>query len=64
MSVEAEIIAEDKRYPLLILRNETDTIGFSVDVDTLALSRVCICHARSVGECVCGAWDFSESEAS
>lgn len=62
--VEAEIIAEDIRYPTLVLRNETDTVGYSVDVDTLTLERVCLCDAWNEDECVCGAWAIAEIEES
>lgn len=56
-NTEIDITYEDPRYPMLILRNDYKTLGYSLNLDTLELSRVCICCAYSAEECVCGAWD-------
>lgn len=48
---------EDVRYPLLIVQGKFGNVGYSLDLETGELRRVCICAARSNNECVCGAWD-------
>lgn len=51
----------DERYPTLVLRSDQfDTVGYSLDLKTGKLERVCICMARSRNECVCGVWDMEE----
>lgn len=59
--ISATIQAEDPRYPLLILESEEfGTVGYWLDISSGVLTRCCICDARSVGECVCGAWDVDD----
>ena len=62
MTVDVEVIAEDERYPILVVYGETWMRGYAIDLSTGELRRICICHARSSSECVCGAWDLEEEE--
>ena len=54
--VEAHISAEDERYPTLVLDGPWGTHGYALNRITGDLRRVCLCHAYSENECVCGAW--------
>lgn len=56
------IAGEDPRYPILVIRNETHSVGYSLDRDTLTLRRICICVAYEASECCCGAWDNYEED--
>ena len=50
--------AEDSRYPTLVLEGPSfGAVGYSLNKLTGELRRVCLCHAHSNSECVCGAWD-------
>lgn len=55
--VTCRITAEDDRYPMLVLQGDGWSRGYWVDKDNGDLTRVCICHAHSSSECLCGAWD-------
>jgi hypothetical protein len=58
LGVTINLVYEDPRYPTLVLESEHfNPLGYSLDLDTGRLSRVCICHAHESTECVCGAWD-------
>ena len=58
LGVESYFSYEDPRYPILVLRSEQfGTVGYNLDLSNGELSRVCICHAHSVNECLCGAWE-------
>ena len=53
---------EDARYPDLILQSDKfGSVGYSLNLDSGDLTRVCICAAHHSIECCCGAWD-KESE--
>lgn len=52
--MEAKIVYEDSRYPMLVLSGDFGTHGYLVDSSTGALQRVCICNAKEDSECVCG----------
>ena len=54
--VTIDLVWEDPRYPTLVVQGQGYSIGYSLDVETGGLERVCICHAHSATECVCGAW--------
>jgi len=56
------IAGEDPRYPILVIRNENHSVGYSLDRYTLTLRRICICAAHSSSECCCGAWDDCEGD--
>ncbi len=58
--VNAYITGEDPRYPILVIQGDFGSRGWFVDKDTGELSRICICDAHNVNECVCGAWDEEE----
>lgn len=62
MAVQAEIIGEDERYPMLVVYGETWTRGYDINLSTGELRRICVCHAHYSSECVCGAWDLEEEE--
>lgn len=55
--VSCRLQAEDPRYPLLVLEGAFGIRGYSLNIHTGDLHRVCVCAAHSAGECVCGAWD-------
>ena len=56
--VKLWISYEDPRYPILVLQAEgCSPAGFSISTKDWSLHRVCLCHAYSASECVCGAWD-------
>lgn len=57
LPVSAYIHFEDPRYKTLILRGSFGTVGYSILSDG-SLKRVCICHAYSDNECICGRWDI------
>lgn len=58
LGVNINLVYEDPRYPLLVLEGDNfNTVGYSLDLSSGKLERVCICHAHSSYECVCGAWD-------
>ena len=58
------LMGEDVRYPTLVIDTGSDTgastVGYSLDLHTGLLSRVCICAAHEPSECICGAWDNYE----
>lgn len=53
-SITAHIVAEDPRYPLLCI-NGPFIYGCRIDPKTGDIDprRLCICHARYDGECIC-----------
>ena len=51
--IEAYIVAEDKRYPILVTRNSSFLRGYNIDKSTGKLTPICICHAKYRGECCC-----------
>ena len=56
LGVRVYLSYEDERYPTLVLQSDTfGSIGYSLDLSTGELSRVCVCAARSSNECICGA---------
>lgn len=58
LGVESYFSYEDPRYPILVLRSENfGTVGYTLDLSSGELSRVCICHAYCASECACGSWD-------
>ena len=62
LGVSVHLSYEDPRYPTLILESEQFGIrGWSLDLASGDLRRVCICAARSSSECICGAWDAAGS---
>lgn len=59
LGVKCWISYDDPRYPTLVLSSENfGTIGYDLNLNSGELSRICLCHAHSVNECVCGAWDL------
>ena len=52
--LECYFVAEDPRYPTLVIRDNGETFGFSYNRETGELTRCCICAAYSDNECVCG----------
>lgn len=49
---------EDDRYPTLVIQSdEFGSVGYDLNTSNGELNRVCICHAYSNIECICGAWD-------
>lgn len=59
LGVETWLSYEDPRYPILLLRSvEFGTVGYTLDLSSGELSRVCICHAYRASECLCGSWDI------
>lgn len=56
------ITAEDPRYPILVIRNGSQFVGYRLDRDTLTLRRICICAAYERSECCCGYWDNYEED--
>lgn len=56
--VTMNLIAEDERYPMLLIQADSaqSTIGYWVDTSTGELTRFCTCAANGVSECLCGAW--------
>ena len=60
MEVTVSIMAEDDRYPILVLESESfGTVGYSINNDG-SLQRVCLCFAKCSCECSCGAWGVKE----
>jgi hypothetical protein len=58
LGVTMNLVYEDPRYPTLVIEGDNFApLGYSLDLDTGKLTRVCICHAREATECCCGAWD-------
>jgi hypothetical protein len=58
LGVTMNLVYEDPRYPTLVIEgNNFAPLGYSLDLDTGKLARVCICHAHSENECICGAWN-------
>lgn len=55
--VEIALFYEDERYPTLVVDAYNGKVGYSLNLDTGLLTRVCLCSAHSANECVCGAWD-------
>ena len=63
LGISIELVAEDERYPTLVISSEDfKTIGYSMNISTGELTRVCICHAYEPSECVCGAIEPDEFE--
>ena len=52
--IRAHIVAEDPRYPILCI-NGTFNYGLRINPDTgdISTERLCICGARSEGDCIC-----------
>ena len=59
VNVEVKILAEDARYPTLLLSGDFGNVGYALNMNTGELRRICICAARSSSECCCGAWEDS-----
>lgn len=58
LGVEIYLSYEDPRYPTLVIHSdEIGTVGYSLNLSNGELNRVCICHAHSSNECICGAWN-------
>jgi hypothetical protein len=58
LGISINLIADDERCPTLVLSSDNfDTVGYSLNVNTGTLSRICLCDAREASECVCGYWD-------
>lgn len=55
LDLECYFVAEDPRYPTLVIRDSAETFGFSYNRETKELERVCICAAHYSSECACGA---------
>lgn len=53
-STECYITYEDPRYQTLILTGVFGTVGYSIDINSGDLQRVCVCAARYSSECCCG----------
>lgn len=63
LGVEIYLSYEDPRYPTLVLQSdEFGSVGYSLNLNTGELERVCICHAHSNNECICGAWNIVEDD--
>ena len=61
LGVETYFSYEDSRYPILVLRSEQfGSVGYNLDLRNGDLSRVCLCHAHSENECLCGAWSIDD----
>jgi hypothetical protein len=61
LNIETYLSYEDIRYPILILQSERfGTIGYNLDTSNGELTRVCICHAFTINECLCGAWEVED----
>ena len=61
LGISIELVAEDERYPTLVISSDDfKTIGYSLNISTGELTRVCICHAYKPSECCCGALDSDE----
>lgn len=55
---ECYISYEDPRYQTLVLYNPIfGSVGYSIDLSTGGLERICICAAHNASECCCG-YDF------
>jgi len=58
LGVKVYLSYEDERYPNLVLQSDTfGCVGYSLNLSSGELSRICVCSARSSNECVCGTWD-------
>ena len=58
LGVTINLVYEDPRYPTLVLESDNfNPLGYSLDLLSGKLERVCICHAHSDNECICGAWN-------
>ena len=58
LNVSGYLSYENDNYPTLVLQGGYfGTVGYSLDLNTGALSRVCVCGAKEASECACGAWD-------
>jgi hypothetical protein len=58
--INSYIVAEDPRYPTLVLQGDFGSVGYDLNSSTGELRKVCICAAHSSNECTCGAWDGVE----
>jgi hypothetical protein len=54
------ITYDDPRYPTLVVQVNGKYAGYSLNTETLELSRVCICFAHNSNECCCGALDLND----
>lgn len=55
LGLEITLSYEDPRYPTLIINSEEfGTVGYNLNLNNGELTRVCICHAHSDNECICG----------
>lgn len=52
--VSVYVTYEDPRYQTLILKGVFGIVGYSIDINSGGLQRVCVCHARYSSECCCG----------
>lgn len=62
LDLECYFVAEDPRYPTLVITGDGEAIGFSYNRETKELERVCICAAHSESECLCGVWSINEAQ--
>jgi hypothetical protein len=61
LGLNISVSYDDPRYPTLVLEGQNfGTIGYSLNLNSGELSRVCLCFAHSSSECCCGAWDYHE----
>ena len=53
---------EDPRYPTLVIKGvgSVGVVGYSLNIDTGDLQRVCLCDARCPSECACGYLDLED----
>ena len=55
--VVLSLMYEDERYPMLVIDTGDGVLGYTLNLSTGELNRVCICNAHSDNECICGAWN-------
>lgn len=51
--IEAYIVAEDDRYPILVTRSANFLRGYNINRATGKLKPTCVCYAKYKGECCC-----------
>lgn len=54
--IEPYIVAEDRRYPTLVIETEEGFQCYNLNLDTYELTRVCGCVARNEDDCICGGY--------
>jgi hypothetical protein len=63
LGISIDLVAEDERYPTLVISSdEFNTTGYSLNVSTGELTRVCICAAYEPSECCCGALEPDDDD--